>query len=252
VGSPGSRVVTLADDRERVEHRIGRALSAAERAIDVLGIDATLNREKAALERAVEAEKRRAVRQIVGGLAPRRVRLRVTEQMRDPLRRLHVFGLREARAELSRLGYKATARALASHAHDDELRDIFDELDDLVDALTVRVRAEAVEATLGDVVAEELSRALLRIPGARSIAAELVSSAFTSGLGATFEENESLIGGWEYTSVLDGARCSPCRSKHGTTYETWADVQEDLPGGGPNPECRGSGRCRCRAVPLPA
>lgn len=99
---------------------------------------------------------------------------------------------------------------------------------------------------------EALPRTVARLPGPAGIAAGAVSSPYTSGLADTYEDNADLFGGWQYTAVLDGGTCDVCRPLDGTTYPTLAAAYLDLPDFGPNPECRGGWRCRCRLVPLAA
>jgi len=102
----------------------------------------------------------------------------------------------------------------------------------------------------GGAIGDALAKALIEVLGARTIAAGVVSTALFTGMGQTFEENADVVGGFAYSSVLDGGTCDVCESLDGTEYASWADVQTDLPNGGPNPECLGGDRCRCRAVPM--
>lgn len=227
-----------------------RDLTESERAIDILGIDARLNAAKDALERAVEAEKRRAIR--ASWRRGRMWRLQTTEPMRRILRGLLRFGRREARAELDRLGY-SRAFAVARDEEDDvALARAFGILQGKMRDLEIKIGSEAVSADINGVAGNELVRALYRVAGSRDVASQVVSTAFATGLGMTFEENEDLVSGWQYTAVLDGGLCANCSAFDGRTYRTWREAEADLPDGGPNPLCLGQGRCRCRLVPLAA
>jgi hypothetical protein len=52
---------------------------------------------------------------------------------------------------------------------------------------------------------------------------------------------------------MDKATCEVCAYFDGTIYYSWRAIAElstsPLPGGGPNPGCFGTNRCRCRPVP---
>jgi len=245
------RVLTLAELEERrplVEALIGRELREAERLMDAFALDEALNTAKDDLERAVEAEKRRAINRRVRRREP--LALEVTARILEPLERLHRLGRREAAAELERAGYEAIVRAYAVDPKYTELELLAAFLEGGLRRLGVRIENELVLAELGGVVEQALIRKLARIPGARGLAASVVSGALTSGLAATFEQNEHLIAGWEYTAVLDGGTCERCGPLDGTTYDSLAELYRVLPTFGPNPSCLGGGRCRCRAVPL--
>jgi hypothetical protein len=247
--APERSAVELGEQRARVEALVGRPLRQAEQAIDVLGLDTALGRAKDELARAIEAEKRRAIRRRmrVGGL-----RIQLTPAMLAPLERLFRLGRREARAELQRLGYEIPRRALASEPHYDELAEVAALMREALYRLQLNVERRYASVQFSEATTASMIRALYTVPGARDIASRVVSSALTAGLGATFEHNAGLVGGWEYTAVLDGHTCGECESLDGETYDTWEAIQEVLPGGGPNPSCSGGGRCRCRAVPAAA
>jgi hypothetical protein len=233
-----------------VEHLIGRQLHEAERAVDVLGIDAAFNRAKDELHRAIRAEQRRAVRRLWQG--DWRIRPEVTRAMLAPLERLHRLGRREALAELRRLGYEPVRLYDDALPEYEQLEPLWQRLRLLVGRLAVRIENERVRLEgFGGVVQEALIDALYRLYGARDVASQVVSSAFTSGLETTFEQNAGAIGGFMYSAILDGNVCSNCAPHDGEEYPSWDAIQVVLPGGGPNPACRGEGRCRCRAVPLP-
>jgi len=65
------------------------------------------------------------------------------------------------------------------------------------------------------------------------------------GMGQTWEANQDLVRGWEYTAILDGGTCDACAPLDGTQYATLEELFLVLPDFGPNPECFGGGRCRC-------
>jgi hypothetical protein len=232
-----------------VELAIGRELREAERAIDVIGIDSALNKAKDDLEAAIEKEKRRVVRAIMAG---RVARLRPTSEMAAVLRRLHRLGKREAALELDRLGYPRRALAVEPLDFDEELGPLAARLRTLLGSISARVHNEVLEVGLSDVAASAVLRAALRVPGARDAASRIISSAFTNGLTATFETYSEIVSCWEYSAVLDAGVCERCRQWDGERFYSLATLYAVLPDFGPNPECLGDGRCRCRAVPCPA
>ena len=89
------------------------------------------------------------------------------------------------------------------------------------------------------------------MPGALAAASEVVSRAYTTGLDGVFKANRDAFGGYLYSAVLDRGTCAECRGWDGHVFPTLEDMEAVLPGFGPNPSCRGGGRCRCRGVPLP-
>lgn len=226
------------------ERTVGRRLRASERIIDILGVGRRLHRAKEDLDAAIKAEQRRAVRRTVRrGL--RTITLGVTDAMREPLNRLRRFGRREASAELERLGVRGLSVA-PKPPPDDLERWLATELG----ALSVRLSSTAVSADLAGVSQTAVIAALARVPGARDIASRAVSTALMQGMAATFEQADDLIAGWEQTAVMDASTCEACEDHDGRTFATWAEVEEAMPNGGPDPDCLGGGRCRCRVVPL--
>jgi len=245
----------LVATRPLIETRIGRPLRLAEQHVDVLGLTRTLDGAKDEIERAIRAEQKRAIARALrdGG----RIRLTVTRPILEPLEKLWRHGRREAAAELQRAGYTVPrVYAQPEHAHGKvpELADLEAKLLKKINGLSVTVESQRVTLAMAadGPVGAALASALLDVLGARSIAAGAVSTAMFGGMGATFEENQDLIGQWEYSSVLDGGTCDVCAPLDGTTYESWDAIQDVLPDGGPNPDCEGGDRCRCRAVPAPA
>lgn len=249
--------MTLTADRlqtthELVERMIGRRLTASERAIDILGLNAALNREKDALHQAIEDEKRTALSAVRRGRRPY-LRLRITRQMLLPLERLHRLGRDEAYAELQRLGYQPRRRMFAEDAASkiDPVAELAGRLRVGLSDLAIRLEGERVSLETGGMAAEAIARALLRVPGGRDLASQVVSTALTSGLTLTFEANEDLVPCWQYTAVMDAGTCSQCSALDGREYHSLAALYRVLPNFGPHPGCYGRGRCRCRAVPCP-
>lgn len=232
--------------RRLVEDAVGRPLRLAEQAIDVLGIDQALNTAKDDVEKAIRAEMIAASERALLFRMP--VRIELTARMLKPLEQLFRLGRREAYAELQRLGYKPRRGYVAQPQHP-ELDPLADEITAGLNGLSIRVESELVTADLADITIGAITQALLHVPGARFIAAAVISRSFTAGLAQTFEANEDLIDGWEYTAVLDSGNCDPCGALDGSVYPSWEAIQEVLPNGGPNPDCDGGNRCRCRPVP---
>lgn len=244
-GSPPDR-----PSRALAELLVGRPLRQAEEAIDVALLNDALSDAKDALDSAIHAEMLRATIAWAAGLA---LTLNVTDEMLAPLDELTDLGRREARAELERLGYELPARAFAQPIEEfPEDRDPAAYLARNLGAIRIRIQQDLVQADLSGLASDAVARALLRVPGGRDIASRIVSTALVNGLAQTWEEVADQVGGWEYTAVLDGGVCDRCRPLDGTRYASWDEIQTVLPNGGPNPRCLGGGRCRCRAVPLPA
>lgn len=253
------------------EARLGRKLTRGEQAIDLRAVDVALETGKERLRALIELEKRRVitllVRQgIVSGLA-------VTPEMLAALRALYAEGQRQARAEIRRLDVEvrpviaplailtdAEALALAEYVRDFDglsvpaaLRRVRDLLSTLLVGISRRVQREAVTADLSTVAASAAIRALdRRVPGALDAASRLVSPALLSGVGDVFEAHADLFDAWTYTAIMDAATCDVCAELDGSSYPSWDDLMGVLPDGGPNPDCYGGSRCRCRGVPEPA
>lgn len=233
----------------------GRPLRLAEQAIDVVRLDHAMNTAKDDVHEAIRLEIRRAVRRSL--LTGARFRLDVTRGMLRPLERLHRLGRDEAAAELTRAGYEP-ARPPSGRKFEDapvhyhRLDPLRRRLRDGLDVVEGRVSRDSVTLDLGDASATAVARALMNTPGARDLASRVVSTALYSGMGLSFETSSDLVGGWAYTAILDQGTCEICEGLDGSEYPSWDAIQEVLPDGGPNPACFGDGRCRCRAVPLPA
>lgn len=208
------------------------------------------------VEQAVKREQARAVRHAIRTGHP--IRLEVTRAILGPLESLYRLGVTEAHAELQRAGYN-TARALeAAKPKHDRLDPLTVSLESQLNGFSTKLNVEAdrvrvqLETTHHGAIGKALADALLKVLGARSIAAGVVSTALFTGMGATFEENQALIGGWEISAVLDGGTCDECAAYDGEVFDSWDAIQEFLPGGGPAVYCLGGDRCRCRAVPVGA
>lgn len=248
-------------DHARIEARIGRRLTAAERHIDVEAIDALLNQAKDFLDAAIQAEQKRLAVLVAAGHGGR---LEVTPRMVAILRDLRAHGRAHALNELASMGYavRANERRFAVPAQppgepppprprlvvvSDSI--IEGRLRARLGALTVKVQAEAVGLDLSSMATSAIEKALVNVLGARSIAADLVSPAFGGGLGDTFEAHADLIDGWEITGIQDGAQCDPCAELDGTTYDTTDALLEVMSDFNGVDDCDGGDRCRCRAIP---
>ena len=236
-----------------VERAIGRKLRAAEKAIDVLLLQGALERAKNELDAAIGEELVRAVKAWAAtpGSALR-PRLEITAAIWRPLEELHELGRSEALNELERAGYRARRMAAPDPMPGGGFEDLEGTMRLGLDRIALRVSDDFVAADLSGASTNAIAQAMLNVPGARDLASRVVSTALYSGMGQTFEENEDLIGGWEYTAIMDGGTCDQCAPLDGTQYPSWLSIQDVLPNGGPNPACIGGGRCRCRAVPLGA
>lgn len=245
----------LAAERPLVEALVGRVLRRAEQAIDVLRLDDALNQAKDDLEAAIRAEMIRGAKAWADGHTPA-VYLNVTQEMLDILDELSDIGAAEGVLELERLGYVGLRSPGGGRRYITEEtppgRDLRSFLHRNVLAIAARIQDEHLHTDLAGVSEQAVANALLSTPGARDLASRVVSTALIDGLGQTWDENEDLVGGWEYTAILDSGTCDVCAPLDGTQYATLEELFLVLPDFGPNPECLGGGRCRCRAVPLPA
>jgi hypothetical protein len=243
----------LAATQRLVELTIGRPLRQAEQVVDVFALTAALDNAKDDLHAAIEAEKKRKVRHALRTGHP--IRLEVTVPMLRPLERLWRLGVREALAELERAGYNPVRAFADAESENPILWEQTAKLKSQLNGLSVKLQLEedAIRVKLvarGEgSIAAALADALLKVQGGRSIAAGLVSSTLFSGMGTTFEANESIVGGWETSAVLDGGTCDECETHDGDQFATWAEAQELMPNGGPAVYCLGGDRCRCRLVP---
>jgi hypothetical protein len=231
-----------------VELAVGRPLRRAEQAIDIVRLDQALQTAKDELDDAIQAEMLRATTVWANG-GP--LALHVTDAMLAPLDDLETLGQTEARKELDRLGYtvpRALERKIEEFPDD---RDPAAYLQRNLGAIKIRIEQDLTVADLSGLASDAIARALLRVPGGRDIASRIVSTALINGLAQTFDDAADLVGGWEYTAVLDGGECDRCRPLDGTRYASVDELFAVLPNFGPNPRCLGGGRCRCRAVPLP-
>lgn len=109
--------------------------------------------------------------------------------------------------------------------------------------------SQNAELMVGDIAQLVAIQRVAQLPGALNVASQLVSGAMYAGIGSVLDANAGLFTSWLYSAVMDNATCSPCAALDGQQFESWDAIQEVLPDGGPNPDCDGEGRCRCRAVP---
>lgn len=233
--------------RAEAEVRLGRSLSTGERVIDLAGNDATLETAKADLAEAIEKAKRRAIRDFVAG---RPWGIRVTKEMVTILERLYQAGRAAATQEVATL---TGSRSMADSPFvDPKIGDHIKKLDKHLNKMEIRITKEGgVTQNLGDFSATQVAAALeKRVPGAMDAASQLVSGTFSSGLADVFSAEAGLFSGWQYSAVMDGNTCETCDGLDGEEYESWEAIQEVLPDGGPNPDCDGGDRCRCRPVPM--
>lgn len=100
-------------------------------------------------------------------------------------------------------------------------------------------------------MAPHLIERLRDIPGALDVASRVVSSAQFAGVADVFGANTDAFGGWQYSAVMDSGTCEVCAALDGTVYESLDEALSDLPNWGPNPQCLGDGRCRCRLIGVP-
>lgn len=230
-----------------IEQAIGRPLREAEKAIDVELLDAAMNEAKDELEEAIRDEMlaKAKIWQRRGWLPP----LQFSIEMSRPLEALYELGKVEAYNELVRLGYRPERKFASRRLRHGDLDPLRDRVRSSLPGLRIRTERGLVEADLSDASSAALFRAIQTIPGARGIASDVISTALTTGLGATFDENQDLVKCWEYTAIMDAGTCVNCRAYDGTKYRTLAELYSVLPNFGPNPLCLGGGRCRCRAVP---
>lgn len=142
---------------------------------------------------------------------------------------------------------------------DQHLRGIRAKLEVKLSGLNQNLIQQADATDLSGAAAAAIVEALGQIPGARAVAADMVSGAMFKGLGATFDEYSDQVdtpvgqegGGWDYTAVMDGATCDECSTWDGTHFATWEEIAGPggpLPDGGPHEDCFGGDRCRCRAA----
>lgn len=226
------------------EQRLGRPLTLAERNIDIVGLDRDLKQGKARLAAEVEREKRRALNSYFR--YKRTIRLDVTERMVTILRSLYRTGAKHAHREVEQL---AGVKLPRSYSEKNDIEALTAKLKKQLHPLETKVVTKAVSADIGSIAQVAAVRTVLQMPGALNVASQLVSSAVFMGLGSVYDENAGLFGGWTYSAVMDENTCDECEAHDGEEFNSWDEIMEMLPDGGPNPDCFGEGRCRCRAVP---
>lgn len=227
------------------ERRLGRPLTAAELRIDARDAVDQMEAGKERLRRAIEAEKRRAIRR---WLDHGHTHLNVSRAIDDALGTVYHAGRRHALQEARLMGVTDMRSHFAEG--DPWWRRLRAKVATGLAVLARRVDQEAVRVTLGGVPEAVVSRIDRAAPGALDLASRLVSTAYTSGLSDVYQANEGLFDGWQYTAVLDGGTCDECEARDGEEYETLDAGLEVLPDFGPNPDCYGEDRCRCRLVPI--
>lgn len=239
------------------ERRLGRKLTDGERRIDIRTLDRDLAAGKRRLAAAIDAERRSATRAFaraaVAGRTPR-MRLRLSRSIRSALRALYDAGRDAGRGELRRAGFDPDnlPKALASSRVPVKLAVIEREIKSRLDVLGTEMEHRlAIAVDLSTATRSAIFDAVANLPGVRAIAADFTTPPTFAGLGSVWDEADAagVTTSWTYTAVLDAATCDTCEGFDGTTYESWDAIQMVLPDGGPNPDCDGGDRCRCRAVP---
>lgn len=238
-----------------IEIRRGRALSAAEKNIDIAGMQSALEDGKLALAAAIEDAQAAAVKRWQAAGHRGQIRVKVTPAMQKILDGLAQAGEEHGHAELRKAGYSG----YSAKSRRRKLQKLLADLRTKLGGINFRLRKRSTELDLSTLSKGKIAEALAKVPGALDVAGRMVSSAMYQGLGAAFDQASGLVdqadggggNGWEYTAVMDGGTCDPCAESDGTEYATFDDAEVDLPGGGPNPDCDGDGRCRCRIAPKP-
>jgi hypothetical protein len=247
----------LAAAHALAERRLGRQLTRAERVMDVIEIDRVLYEGKLRLQRAIDAEQKRAATSFVRYRLP--LRLELTQAMTGALVALYHAGQKAATREIRALGRRLGGeRSYAEKPPTPaEIEKLAEQLRPFLGYIGQKTQQRIIRAELGHVGREsiyrkagELVRDAVKAPGARDAAGRFVSSALAGGRAATYEEHEHLFSGWQYTAIMDKATCAECRSLDGTVYDTLEAAYAVLPNFGPNPKCYGDGRCRCTLVPV--
>lgn len=248
---PARHELALAD----AARRLGRELSAGEQRIDLVRLDRDLAAGKERLVAAIESERRSAAsrfaREAVAGRSPR-MRLHLSPTIRRALRGLYDAGRSAGRGELARAGYDPDRLPRALAAVPARLAVIEERVDGRLAELGVADEHRlAVAFDLSAATRGEIMGAVARLPGVRAIAADFTSVPAFAGLGSVWDEADAagITTAWTYTAVMDDGTCDTCSGFDGETYDSWDAIQEVLPDGGPNPDCDGGDRCRCRAVP---
>lgn len=240
-----------------IEKRRSRPVTAAERNIDIHGLQTEMEDGKARLVLAIEKGQRSAIRRWIRNAYIGEIQVLTTPSMLKILRELYEAGERHGNAELARAGYHGFA-----HPDRKALRmlELLHLLRSKLVTVTARLARRSTELDVGELTQYEIARALSKVPGALDVASRMVSTATYRGLGAAFDQaagvvDQSPVGtggnGWEYTAIMDGGTCTECARRDGETYATWEEGTRALPDGGPNPFCFGDGRCRCRLAPAP-
>jgi hypothetical protein len=170
--------------------------------------------------------------------------------MRSIIQTLRQHGVAHAANELHSMGYPVKPQPYRRFAAPGE-DELVGRLRARLGQLTVKVQLAAVGLDLGELAVDAIEKALMKVLGARAIAADLVAPAFTGGLAQTFEQHADLVEKWQYTAVLDAGLCDPCGGHDGEIYDTLDELFAVLPDFGQNPDCDGGTRCRCRALPVP-
>lgn len=229
------------------EARLGRSLTLAERNIDLVGIDRTLEAAKQRLAMLVDQEKRRAMRRHFRG--HRRTHMELTPQMAKLVESLYLAGQRFAREEIHRMTGVSFAQMREYATDGPGYAKTLTLLGAQLNEFQTKVSQTALEVDLSAEAGGKVIARALRIPGALNVASNVVSTGLLSGIGDVYDQAAGLFATFIYSAVMDSGTCDVCAPLDGTVFDSWEAIQAVLPDGGPNPDCEGGPRCRCRAVP---
>lgn len=243
-----------------------RVMTAEEKAVDWLTLERGLNSAERNIVKGYKSVQARQIAKIVEEAMkainagdPERLekigvpfREEATDAVLEPLLALYRLGSREVQREVS-----------AVHAGTIALAGPLDPSDDAAIIAFLRTRARGIVLSLSERIRGSLLANALNmirtgnrdrgfLEGAltalsdrdiRREAGYSVSEALNLGRQSTAAENEKLIRSVQYSAILDGGTCEPCRAQDGATVKMGSPEYDRLRP--PYRECRGRGRCRC-------
>lgn len=228
------------------ELRLGRELSHGERNIDIEKLDRDLAKGKQDLYEAIDKEKRRAITAYFR--YRKAVKLNITPAMKRVILSLYEKGQDHARRELRDLRALQQEFAYKRKPPTKAMGTLDQHLGRLRGKVETKATAAAAEVDIGTSAYLTMLREVSRMPGALDVASRLVTVSMYDGMGEVFEGAND-VHTWIYSAVMDNKTCSVCGHYDGREFGSWEEIGLVLPGGGPNPQCYGHERCRCRAVP---